>query len=213
MMAIPQIHEMSIAPLFQKRLSAAVVLAWLIFALAPARTRADECKPSFSFDLRPVVLAPGLFFSRQKSADIKLNNVEESKEIVEARLCGMVKADDQRAMGLYTYGLMFVTHTSLPGIARRATRTAVRPKQAHNLNMQSPSQSDTLTRGGRLSDRSLYPLEGKTDANAHTNTERLPPLSLDKAPILGQFEQVAESLAPILMLIMMSVLAGSSSVD
>merc|ERR1740130_1645713 len=111
----------------------------------------------------------------------------------------MVKADDQRAMGLYTYGLMFVTHTSLPSIvthtslpsiARHATRTAVRPKQAHNLNMQSPSQSDTLTRGER---KLFYPLKGKTNANAHTNMERLPPLAW-KTPILGQFEQVAEML-------------------
>jgi len=40
MIAVPQTHAMSIAPLFfQKRLSAAVVLAWLIVALAPVRTR------------------------------------------------------------------------------------------------------------------------------------------------------------------------------
>jgi len=237
MIAVPQTHAMSIAPLFfQKRLSAAIVLAWLIVALAPVRTRADmwdNLKPNFVFGLRPVVLAPGLSRSQQKNADTKLNNVETSMES-SSELRGVAKGDDCRfapsPMGLHTYGLMFAPHSVLPTINRASRTTSGMPQVAHNLNMQSPDSSATLKRcselqlthmGGVLlpsSDSSATLKRGAvlkekraTSTYARQYKARPVLLSLEKTPILGQFEQVAESLAPIFMLIIMAILAGSSS--
>ena len=49
----PNMHEMSIAPLFHKRLSATILLAWVILAFGPRATRADEPEMSSWMFMRP----------------------------------------------------------------------------------------------------------------------------------------------------------------
>merc|ERR1712167_61122 len=195
-LALLRMHVHSVAPLFTKRLSAAVVIAWLLLGLGPRATRADDSQliwhlfkpftPSLNMHPAPV-LVPEKVSSPPKTASEHPDASEPGRR---SWFSGLKQADD-----IDIYGLMFVH----PHRLFLKPPPSVRPIA---LTMQ--------TRGERLS-RGRTNLHSSSSNSAtlqrpgNSATLQRPTLSPLTSPVLGQIEEALLDMAPVLMLLMLAL--------
>merc|ERR1719174_462325 len=186
-------HVHSVAPLFTKRLSAAVVIAWLLLGLGPRATRADDSqliwhlfKPfTRSLNMHPApVLVPEKVSSPPKTASEHPDASEPGRR---SWFSGLKQADDIDIYDHHASGLMFV--------------------HPHRLFLKPPPRVRPIaltmqTRGERLS-------RGRTNLHSSSSNsatlQRPATLSPLASPVLGQIEEALLDMAPVLMLLMLAL--------